>query len=98
MRTGPSVVGTGCQHLTGWGWGVALRLQQRRSLVAGPQVREPSCTGDEGEGIGPSPGALVLQGPGSRQFPVSGTCFPRTGPLPVHHPGQARRQNVLGFA
>ena len=78
-KQAPSVVGTGCRHLTGWGWGVALQLQQRRSLAAGSQVGEPSCRGDEGGGIGPFPGALILQGPGSRQFPVSGMCFPRMG-------------------
>ena len=61
------------------GVGVALQLQQRRSLAAGSQVGEPSCRGDEGGGIGPFPGALILQGPGSRQFPVSGMCFPRMG-------------------
>lgn len=75
----PSVVGTGCRPLTGWGWGVALQLQQRRSLAAGSQVGERSCRGDEGGGIGPSPGTLNLQGPGSRQLPVSGMCFPRMG-------------------
>lgn len=46
------MVDTGCWHLTGWG--VTLQLRQRRSLAVVPQIRELSCSGDEGGGIGPS--------------------------------------------
>lgn len=79
MGTGPQRGGHRLPAPHGVGVGVALQLQQRRSLAAGSQVGERSCRGDEGGGIGPSPGTLNLQGPGSRQLPVSGMCFPRMG-------------------